>query len=490
MVIIMLAKLKEQSNLTRTENGCVAYRSTMSDCLDFFATCGALRHESEGIIIKKFVKAYAENPDYSMKILFYARDIRKGLGERRLFNVIIRYLSKYKPRAVIKNLKYFDEFGRFDDILSLLDTKCEVYLGNYIKYRLKNDMANLKNGRGVSLLAKWLPSVNTSSEQKIKQAKKICSLLKISEKEYRKTLSALRSKIAIVEDAMRRKDYSFDYESIPGKALFKYRRAFLNNDSERYRCYLQRVNQGNSKINTSVLYPYEIVNAAMKSDSESDTVNSLNTLWDNLPLCTEQPNALAVIDGSASMYSTYSASVTPISVAISLGIYFAERCKGRFANHFITFSNTPRLVKIKGNNIVDKVRYCMSYNEIANTDLYEVFMLILITAIKNNLDQSELPEIIYVISDMEFDSGVSEDKTVFEDAKEKFSEYGYKLPQIVYWNVCSRSDNFPVTMDENGVGLVSGWSPSIFSLVTSHNLSPYSLMNSIINSDRYAKISA
>ena len=486
----MLKELKQQSNLTLTENQGVAYRSTYSHCLDFFATCGSLRHETDRVIINKFIKAYEENPDYAMKLLFYARDIRGGLGERRLFNTVILYLCKKRPESVIKNLKYFSKFGRFDDILTLLDTKCQDALGEYIRSVLETDLKNLNTESGISLLAKWLPSVNTSSKDKKEQAKKICRLLGMKERDYRKMLSALRKKAGIIENSMRIRDYSFDYSAVPSKAMFKYRKSFYKNDKERYAEYISAVNNGKAKMNASVIYPYEIVHSIITENQSCESLNALDTIWKNLPFCTDNRNALAVIDGSASMYSCYGASVAPISVAISLGIYFAERSKGAFANHFITFSKTPRLIEIMGDSIGDKVEYCMSYNEIANTDIYQVFMLILLTAIKNNLDKSELPEVIYIISDMEFDKGACEDKTVLEDAKEKFLEYGYILPQIIYWNVCARGEHFPVTMNENGVGLVSGWSQNIFSMVESQTISPFSLMEKVINDPRYKEISA
>lgn len=485
----MLEALKNEANLTRTENGSLAYRSTKSECLNLFASCGALRQSSERYIIRKFVRAYAEDPDISMRILFYARDIRGGLGERRFFDIIVRYLADFRPESVIKNLPLFAEYGRYDDILPLLGTKCEKALSNFIVKQLKADLDAMKEGKSVSLLAKWLPSVNTSSPWTREQAKHLCRILGIREKEYRRKLSSLRSYIGIVEDDLRRGDYSFDYSKLPGKALFKYHRAMWRNDRARHEAYIEKVRTGKAKMNTGTLYPYDIVRTAMDTDS-LNTIRSLDTTWKALPDYTDSRNALAVIDGSGSMYLDYGGGILPITVAISLGIYFAERNRGYFANHFITFSRTPQLVEINGCDIEDKVRCCMSYNEVANTDLYEVFMLILVAAVKNKLPQSELPELLYIISDMEFDEGVDPDKTVFEDAKEKFEDYGYKLPQVVYWNVAARNEQFPVCMDEKGTALVSGASPTLFSQMMSYELTPYSMMEQVLNSERYRDICA
>lgn len=485
----MLEKLKNEANLIHTENGALAYRSTHSACLDLFAVCGALRQADEDEILQKFTRAYAEDQDTAMRILFYARDVQGGLGERRFFRIVVRYLADLRPESVKKNLPLFAEYGRYDDILSLLGTKCEASLSGFIANQLSMDITAALENRGVSLLAKWLPSINTSSSAAREEAMRICRMLGKTAKEYRKLLSFLRKHIGIVEDNLRRKDYSFDYSKLPGKALFKYRRAMQRNDSKRYEAYLESVRLGRAKMNAGTLYPYEIVRAAM-DEYDLNTIRSLDTAWNALPDRTDSRNALAVIDGSGSMYTDYGGGILPITVALSLGLYFAERNHGHFADHFITFSQTPRLVKVKGANIADRIRYCMTYNEIANTDLYEVFMLILITAVKNKLPQSELPELLYIISDMEFDEGVDPDKTVFEDAREKFEDYGYQLPQVVYWNVAARNEQFPVCMNEQGVALVSGTSTALFSQMMSHDLTPYSLMESVLNSDRYRNICA
>ncbi len=448
----MLELLKNEADLTRTENGALAYRSTNSACLDLFASCGALRHSEDKVIIRKFVRAYTEAPDIAMRILFYARDVRGGLGERRLFNIIVNYLADFRPESIIRNLPLFAEYGRYDDLLSLLNTKCEKRLASFIKAQLRADLDAMKDRKSVSLLAKWLPSVNTSSLWVQEQAKRLCRLLKMRESEYRKTLSALRAYIGIVENGLRRRDYTFDYSKLPGKALFKYRRALRRSDTERYEAYIEAVRASKAKMNVGTLYPYEIVRAAM-TEQDPSVIRSLDTAWNLLPDHTDSRNALAVIDGSGSMYDDYGGGILPITVALSLGLYFAERSRGHFAGHFITFSEKPQLVE-------------------------------------NNLPQSELPELLYIISDMEFDDGVDPDKTVFEDAREKFGEYGYRLPQLVYRNVSARREQFPVRMDEKGVALVSGASPVLFSQIMSHDLTPFSLMERVLGSDRYKNICA
>lgn len=489
----MLNALTYESNLTYTENGALTYRSSGSECIDFFAACGALRGADENEIIRRFLRAYAENPDTAMKILFYARDIRGGLGERRLFRCILRYLAYTKPESVRKNLPLIAEYGRFDDLLVLLGSHCEDELIRYLRVQLDADLAAMQSGDDCSLLAKWLPSVNTSSYKSRQTAKKLCRLLGMREKDYRQTLAKLRAYINIMETRLCKKDYSFDYEKLPSGALFKYRQAMLRNDTERYSKYLDAVHANAAKMNTGTLYPYQIVRSVVKDKYLTpDILSSLETTWNALTDYCDARNAIAVIDGSGSMYCDYGSGIMPITVALSLGIYFAEHSKGRFRNRFITFSEKPRLVKIKGSNIAEKVRYCMSFDEIANTDLFAVFRLILKAAVKNSIPQEELPELIYIISDMEFDIATHRayDDTVHEQAKALYEKYGYKLPQVVYWNVCARNEQVPVTMNESGTALVSGANPILFRQMIQQDLTPFTMMEKILCSERYAPVSA
>ena len=486
----MLLELKEQANLTQTENGAMAYRSTHSACLDLFAVSGALRHADAHSIVQKFRRAYGEDPDTAMRILFYSRDVREGLGERRFFRIAVRDLANTHPDSVLRNLSLFAEYGRYDDLLCLLDTPCEAAAAALIRDQLNADLAAAKSGKNVSLLAKWLPSVNTSSPETRAQAKQVCRLLGMRQKEYRRTLASLRASIGIVEDSLRRGDYNFDYASMPGGAMLKYRRAILKHAGAHYRSYLINVKAGKAKMNTGNLYPYEIIRRA-HFETDPAMVESLDTMWNALPDFTDNRNALAVIDGSGSMYwSLEEGGVRPIDIALSLGLYFAEHNRGHFAGHFITFSETPRLVQVRGSNIAARVWYCSAFDEAANTNLYNTFMLILTTAIRHKLPQSELPELLYIISDMEFDVGVSRDKTVFEDVREKFEEWGYKMPQLVYWNVDARNEQYPVKMDTHGTALVSGASPRLFEQMMSQELTPYSMMEQVLSSERYAAICA
>ena len=483
----MLEFLKREANKTYTENGSVTYRSTGRDCLDLFATIGALRRESEQEITARFLRAYAEDPDLAMKILFYGRDVRGGLGERRVFRILLRWLAVSKPESVVRNLPYVAEYGRWDDVLVLLDTPCRAEALALLKQQFDADLAALSSDGDVSLLGKWLPSVNASNDETVRAAKQIANAFGLSDRDYRKTLTKLRAQIRILENNLRKRDYTFDYSKQPSKAMFKYRKAFLRNDAERYGAFMQRVSTGEVKLNTGALYPYEIIEKAYHCDDAERL--SLDATWRALADYTQDENALVVADGSGSMY--WGGKPMPAAVAQSLAIYFAEHNRGAFRNHFITFSMNPRLVEIKGRDIVDKARYCETFNECANTNIQKVFELVLNAAVRNRVPQKDLPSTLYIISDMEFDScAAGASLTNFEYAAKLFRQAGYRLPNVVFWNVSSRNQQQPVTMNEQGVALVSGCSPRIFSMVMEGSLDPFTFMLSVIDTERYAPIRA
>lgn len=339
----MLEILKREANTTYTENGAVTNSTTYSDCLDLFATIGALRRQSEDEIVLRFMRAYAENPDLAMKLLFFARDVRGGLGERKVFRTVLRKLAYSNKASVVKNIEYIAEFGRYDDLLSLIDTPCEKAVMELIQNQLTADEKAMEEDKEDSLLAKWLPSVNASNTETVRIAKRIANSLGMSDAQYRKTLVKLRARIRIIENNLREKDYSFDYSKQPSKAMLKYRSAFYRNDGERFSAFIESVASGETKLHTGTLTPYDIIEPFFgdyerKNVSDSER-RAIDVTWNAQEDFTDGENALVVVDGSGSMYG--GSNPRPIAVALSLGVYFAERNKGEFNNHFITFSQNP-----------------------------------------------------------------------------------------------------------------------------------------------------
>ena len=483
----MLDYLKKTANMTYTENGAVTPRSTGSECLNLFATIGALRGQDGTEIENRFLRAYAENPDLAMKILFYARDIRGGLGERSVFRTILRWLAENEKPSLVRNLPYIAEYGRWDDILVLLGTQAGREAESALHHQFQLDMKALEAGGQVSLLGKWLPSVNASHAEAVKMAKHLARVFGMNDAQYRKALSALRAQIRIIENNLRERDYTFDYEAQPSKAMYKYRKAFMRNDTARYQAFMGMVKAGGATLHTGTLMPYEIVTSAY--NAQENERKALDVTWNALEDFTDNENALVVADGSGSMYC--GGRPLPAAVAQSLAIYFAERNHGAFHNHFITFSMSPQLVEVKGKDIVEKVRYCRSFNECANTNLQAVFELILRTAVENHVPQKDLPAALYIVSDMEFDY-CARDASLsnFENAKALYRKHGYKLPRVVFWNVQSRNQHQPVKMNEQGVALISGYTARIFSQVMSGEMDPYINMMNIIGGGRYEIIRA
>ena len=358
-----------------------------------------------------------------------------------------------------------------------------------IRDQIEKDSIEMETGGNVSLLVKWLPSINASSPRTVICAKQIARYMDMSDAQYRKTLVKLRRRIRIIENNLREKDYTFDYSQQPSRALYKYRKAFLRNDVERYSEFLNKVSRGEATLNVSTLTPYDIIAPFFENSIDDAERKAIDATWNAQTDFAGDENALVVIDGSGSMYSPH--QPRPAAVAMSLGIYFAERNMGAFKDHFITFSESPRLVKIKGNDILEKILYCRKYNEVANTNIQKVFELILRAAVRHRVPQSEMPSTLYIISDMEFDCCTKgADLTNFEHAKKIFNRAGYQLPRVVFWNVASRTRQQPVTMNEQGVALVSGCSPRIFGMLSSDSLSPMGYMLDILCTERYAKIAA
>lgn len=491
----MLAALKEEMNKTYTENGAVTYLASGNDCLDLFATIGALRSAGAGEVCTRFFRAFAEDRTTALRIAFFARDVRGGLGERRVFREIIRGLAVRAGDVLRKNIRRIPEYGRWDDLLVLLGTPCEDVVIELIRAQLAADEAALsEEGKPVSLLAKWMPSVNASNEETVRRGKYLARELGMKEEDYRKLLVRLRRRIRILENHLREKDYTFDYEKQPSRALFKYRAAFLRNDGERYGEFIRKASEGKAVLHTGTLYPYDLFEKVWKEMLQGREIGAeeravLDATWKALPDYTAGENALAVVDGSGSMYG--GGTPSPISVANSLGLYFAERNRGAFHNYFITFSMTPQLVEVKGSDFYERACYCMSFDECANTNVEAVFRLVLDAAVKHHVPQEELPKTLYFISDMEFDA-CAEDAglTNFENAKRMFREAGYELPHVVFWNVASRTRQQPVTMHETGTALVSGASPILFQRVIAGETDPMAYMKEILESERYRVIEA
>lgn len=464
-----------------TENGDTAFKSSGSFCLDFFYFVGTLRGKYKEAITA-FVKAFYEDKLLAIKILFFARDVREGLGERDVFRVILNYICFMYPKIAEQVLCYVPVYGRYDDLLVALNTPAEDKMVEIIKLQLNTDLNNLSMGKEVSLLGKWLPSINASNQNTRDMANKLSVLLNMNKAQYRRNLTALR-KGRIIENNLREKDYSFDYSKIPSQAMLKYRYAFMDNDNERFNQYLRDVKNGRIKINTETLYPYQIctkvINQLYDNTMTKEEKDYLDTLWKQIKRNEVDSKTIIVRDGSGSMYAGN--IIRPIDVATSLAILFAEQLKGPFKNTFITFSENPQLIKIKSSSIFDKVLEVVNYDECANTNIMAVYQLILNIVKKKIIKPDEMIERIVIISDMEFDEGVT-GETTFDTFKKLFEECGYKMPEVVFWNVCNRHQTLPTYINNLNVKMISGASKKIIEMITNNeSITPYDFMIDVLN---------
>ena len=471
---------EEMLNYAFTENGDKAYKTSGSWCLDYFSLVGGMRFNYNEAL-NNFIKAYCEDPILAIKIMFFARDIRSGLGERNIFRVAFNSLANVCPDVAYQLLKYIPEYGRYDDLLSAYDTPLRSDVIKMIKEQLDKDIEAKKNQKEISLLAKWLPSINTSSFETRELANKIAKDLGLKKEEYRKMLSFLRNGM-IVENNLREKKYDFDYSNVPGKAMFKYQDAFLRNDKEKYLLYLDNVKEGKAKINSKTIYPYEIVRKfeneygyfSLNNMTKSE-IESLDTIWNSFDRNSIASKTIVVRDGSGSMYD--SMPVNASSVATSLALLFSERLTGEFKNKFITFSSEPKLVEVKGNRIDEKLRNIFNYNDCSNTNISKVYQLIYSVYCSPKFTKEDALDRIVIISDMEFDCLGKKNTSTFEEFKDKFKELGYEMPELVFWNVRSRSTHLPVTKNEKNVKLISGSSSNVIDMVTTNSSkTPYEFM--------------
>lgn len=461
-----LTSLNKKQSKGFTENGAVTFKKSGSRLLDFYAQAGAMRNNLSGALAL-FQKAYSEDRQDAVRILFYLRDVRGGQGERDLFRECLEWLGTEEPEVFDQIIKHVAEYGRWDDLF-FENESCYEFIGKQLKKDSKSDAP--------TLLAKWLPTINASSETTRSKAFFLAKALGLDAITYRKTVRDIRKKINTVEALMSAREWgSIDYSHVPSQASRIYKDAFLRHDEKRYGKFIEKAEKGEVKINAGTLYPYQIYQSVQSNYSKT-----LEALWNQLPDYTNGKNALVVADVSGSM------SGQPMSVSVSLALYFAERNKGQFHNHFITFSANPELQEIVGNDLRSKMRNLEQAEWGMNTDLQAVFDLVLETAVENDTPASELPSTIYIISDMEFDECCT-NHTNFEVIRAKYAEAGYELPTLVFWNVNASGKNLPVQKDESGVALVSGFSPVIFKMAV-ENKTPEEVMYDTINSERYAPI--
>jgi len=503
-----MADVKE--NVSYTENGMAGYKHTDHALVDFNFKVSSYRGNGTRALAD-FNKVLKEGDVYTLKYMMYLRDAREGIGERDLYKLCMLALLDSnvdnKNEIVSTLIASTPEYGRWDDLWVLLDTKYRSEVINAVKIQLASDMKKLVESQGkltesISLLGKWMPSENASSQETKRLAHIFISELGATPRAYRKMLSALRGKLNVVETLACANEWEkIDYNTVPSKANLKYKNAFLAHDEERRRTFLSKAIAGDKevKVHMAVAFPHEIVHKYGRYVSGYD--QSLEAYWKNLKPCVGLKDTIVVRDGSGSMTCTVGGTnVTAMDVSTALAIYCSQYLEGSFKDKFITFSSQAQLVDLsKCGSLETKLRTTYSHGDCSNTNIENVFELILNTAWENNMKPEDLPSTVLVISDMEFDpsystggwyghSGFHADSNVFKKMDAKYRAAGYKLPKLAFWNVNSRTGTIPCKYNENGVLLISGFSQNVLSMVMNGKTDPYDALIEELNKARYESI--
>lgn len=476
--------LRQEDRLT--ENGMATNSSSLSAVVDLFYNIGAMRGQDKERLITTFSKAFYQDPTRAMKILFWARDVRGGAGERQIFRDIMDYLVKSHPETLKMNLHLIPEFGRWDDLLVLDGTSLQEDAFNLIQAALLDD----QNG----LCAKWMP-------RKGKTAVKLRNHMGLSPKLYRKVLVALTD---VVEQMMCAKKWEdIDFSKLPSVASARYQKAFWKNAKEQYEAYIGKLQKGEAKINAGAVYPYDVTKSLHRGNADVATEQ-----WKALPNYLEGANDMILpmvdVSGSMSTPAGGNPNVRCMDVAVSLGLYISERNEGPFKDTFLTFSSNPKLQVLLG-SLKDRFQQLVRADWGMSTNIEAAFKLVLDQATKHNVSQDQMPDKILILSDMQFNEATADygnwgnrggsvskwNPTVQQMIEKMYSEAGYTMPKIVYWNIQSRHGDVPVAFDKMGTALISGFSPAIMtSVLSAEEFTPVSIMDETILSERYKDIKA
>ena len=456
------------SNDSVTENGAITHSTSSNKCVDMFFLIGASDKLDDMDIIAMFVGAYVENPKLAVQILLWSRDCRGGAGRRRAFTVIMKFmrtaasddLNEVYEECIIRT----PELGYWKDVFNI-DEPSEDSL-NWLSHQLEeNDNANL--------LAKWFP-------RKGPWFVGMHKYLGLTAGQFRRKLVSMSD--TVEQDMCSQQWSEINYSQVPSIAGLRYRRAFTRHDEQRYTQYITDVSEGKSKVNSSVLYPHQLISPLLNNWSEltSDDAQDLDNRWNALPDCMNgtTDRILPMCDVSGSMTGL------PMEISVGLGMYIAERNKGVFKNVVLTFSERPEFHEITGTDLKSRIISLSTAHWAMNTNLQKAFQVMLERAIAGKVSQDEMPTKLLIISDMEFDAAGGFNN--YDAVKQQYANAGYVMPSIVFWNVNGRMGNIPVKCDTPNTALVGGYSPSILtSILSGVEITPVSIMLQAVDKPKY-----
>ena len=474
----LISQNAPKKNLVLSENGALEYASTGSALVDFNARATEFRNADEEDIIKAATRAYAEDPVKFVKLMFQTGDIRGGKGERHTFNTCMDWLVALHPAVALEVLSLIPEYTRWDYLVrqSISDNKDVSLLATQIVVeQFSKDVQRinqLKDGENadISLLAKWMPSLQTKKASDKRIVRHLLKSLNMQEREYRKALSNLRAYLNIIEKALSAKDYeAIDMEKLTSKQQLRYSSCLKRILADQRHAYIQAVLRGEKKMNTSVLNPLEIVHEYTRGCYKFVQRNEdLEALWQLLPdKISGNNNTLVIRDGSGSMTARIGqgSSATMLEAATAMAIYCAQRLSGAFKDKFITFSSCPQIVDITNcHTLADAINLMLTHTDCSNTDLEATFDLVLEIAVINKLSQDEIPSYLLILSDMEFDMARSYDglsrEALFTTIRKKWDKAGYEMPALVFWQLNGKRTIYPEIDAKNGIIFLSGFATS------------------------------
>ena len=474
MSFVNAVKKSKNKEVARTANGMKAYATSASPVLDLFGIIGSARGTD---ITKQFTASFVEDADLTLRMLQWARDIREGAGERATFRNLLSALESTDPTLAGKLMHKIPALGRWDDLFAYKNS-----INRNQAFALIAEALEAKNG----LAAKWMP-------RKGPVAVELTRYLGLSPKAYRKLIVGLTN---VVETQMCAKEWeAINFSHVPSVASARYQKAFGRNAKESYSAYIAELKKPVAeradpkvKINASAVYPYDVVKSVIKGNAAV-----ADEQWKALPNYIGDANVLPMVDVSGSMGSLWYShgDLQPIDFAVSLGLYCADKNTGVFKDLFLTFSGKPKMEHLKG-TLSQKMTQMSKANWEMNTNLHAAFDEILKIAVKGKVAQEDMPDMLLILSDMQFDACTRYDNSAMQMIKRKYKDAGYNVPKIVFWNLSSygkENGNTPVKFDKNGTAHVSGFSPSVMKHVLADDLeefTPYNVMVNTLMNDRYA----
>ena len=503
--------MENKSNWKLTENGAPSRSTTGDNLIDLFAVIGAMREREESDIISMWENAYREDAELAVRMIFYAGDIRGiGLGERRTFRILIKHLANTHPSIMRKNIVNIPYYNRWDSLYELVATPCEREMWDLVRMQWLEDYGNMMHNKPISLMAKWLASVNASSKKTCMLGRKTARELRLSESMYRRALSKLRAYLKVVEKSMSAQEWAnIEYSTVPSYAMKNYSQAFARHDKDRFSSYKENLEQkiadgtiSQKDIKSATLYPYDLVRKYLDADISDfwsrssyrnfyirpyDTITEAQ--WKALPdYLDEEANVIVMADVSGSMHSP---NFQPISASLGLALYFAERNKGIYRNKYMTFTDRPYFLTINDTTSL-RDQLCQAWNAGVgySTNLERAFMYILDTAIENNVKPEEMPKALVVVSDMEIDPffrGYGLD--FLEEMTRRFRNAGYTMPKVLFWNVEGRNSTFHAKSTNPNVVFASGYSASAFtSVIKGITKTAYEVMRDTLMDAQYDRV--